>query len=217
MNLKNNILKIFYIISGFTLIISCNNSKVIGERVGIHYIYYPNVRPAPPEDTKKTSFTTDSAGFIVVKEVSEQKFVIAQEEELKEKVTHTLFIDKKLNVTVEINFSTAVNLFYIGHENEPEFTYFGKGEVIDDIIKVSFFKKEERELNGNFCTYFYTEPFMVDYLITKNNNGIDCVLFYFDSYNDNKYHGIDKEIWTYEYWLYTPKQIRKRDKSWGIK
>jgi hypothetical protein len=30
------------------------------------------------------------------------------------------------------------------------------------------------------------------------------------------YKGVDQEIWTYDYWLYTPKEIRRRDKKRGL-
>lgn len=212
MRFKNKIIKTTLITFSFAWIVSCSHRKIIGEHIGIHYNYYSNLRPTPPTETKAPPFTTDSAGFLKRQDRMTPHCIIAIEERVKEKTIHSLFIDKKLNVIVEVRISNEFNHLHI--EYEPQFTYFGKGEVIDDKIQVSFHKKEERGVHGSFCTYFYEQPFVIDYLITKNNDEIDCILFYFDAYNTPTYYGIDKEIWTNEYWLYTPKQIRKRDKTW---
>jgi hypothetical protein len=135
---------------------------------------------------------------------------------LKVKITYALFIDKKLNVTVKVNLSDAFNLSRSHYAHEPEFIYYGKGEVLDDILKVRFLKKEERALNGSFTTYFYPKPFIAEYLVTKNDYGTNCIVDHFNPSNDHMYKGVDQEIWTYDYWLYTPKEIRRRDKKRGL-
>lgn len=207
MKLIKSILKhTFTILSLVLLLTSCKNHKIIGEYHGNHYIYQSNLGQSTT-NLEKISISTDPNGVITGKDTT-RMHVIAEKKLLEQQINHVLFIDKELNITTTITIIDNNRSF-----KQRKYIYHGTAEVIDNVIKVNYWKKVEQEFNIELSTYVYKNPLTIAYSITKDNNEIDCILYYNNSNNNDKFNGIDKDIWTYQYWLHSPKEIRKRQRK----
>ncbi len=207
MKLKNNLIKYAFIMSYLALLTSCKHHKIIGEHIGFHYVYEPKFRPTPPPCDKKPSTTINSEGLLIVTETIEVQHVIVQKEILKEKIKHSLYIDKKLNVIVQITSTDW---------RKKQYTYYGNGKVVNNSLQVAFFKREEKATNSglfDFKTFTYPNPFIVYYTISTDANDVNCIRY--DGFSDHTQSPkIAKEFWRMDFILHTPKQIKKSGQKW---